>query len=160
MYKHQTKKKAIEKRWVEKVSDEERKWQGVDAVEKKMGFLDFDVWKSVACTFQVVIYSSDLTNLHNITGEQIGAYFGYALCVLDVDGDGLDDIVVGSPMYTDFHDPAMKIETGRVYVIYQTKRVCHALFDFIQHIIYHNNNENVKPNTFCYNRKLKMFQIV
>jgi integrin alpha 8 len=71
----------------------------------------------------VVIYSSDLTNLHNITGEQIGAYFGYSICVLDIDGDGLDDIVVGSPMYTDFDDPAMKIETGRIYVIYQTKRV-------------------------------------
>lgn len=46
------------------------------------------------CHPQVVIYSSDLTNLHNITGEQIGAYFGYSLCVLDMDGDGLDDIVV------------------------------------------------------------------
>ncbi|XP_021948515.1 integrin alpha-PS2 isoform X2 [Folsomia candida] len=73
-------------------------------------------------TGKVVIYSSDLTNLHNITGEQIGAYFGYSLCVLDMDGDGLDDIVVGSPMYTDFNDPGMKIETGRIYVIYQTKR--------------------------------------
>lgn len=72
---------------------------------------------------QVVVYSSELRNLHNITGEQIGAYFGYSLCVLDVDGDGLDDIVVGTPMYTDYQDTAMKIETGRVYVVYQNKKV-------------------------------------
>jgi hypothetical protein len=70
-----------------------------------------------------VVYSSELANIHNITGEQIGAYFGYSLSVLDVDGDGLDDIVIGAPMYTDFADTAMKIETGRVYVVYQNKRV-------------------------------------
>lgn len=68
---------------------------------------------------QVVIYSSDLTNLYNVTGEQVGAYFGYSLCVLDTDGDGLDDIVIGAPMFTDYNDAAMKIETGRVYVVYQ-----------------------------------------
>jgi len=71
----------------------------------------------------VVVYSSELVNIHNITGEQIGAYFGYALCVLDLDGDGLDDIVIGAPMYTDFQDSAMKIETGRVYIVYQNKKV-------------------------------------
>ncbi|CAG7835819.1 unnamed protein product [Allacma fusca] len=73
-------------------------------------------------TGKVIIYSSDLTNLHNITGEQIGSYFGYAVAVVDVDGDGLDDIVIGAPMHTDFGDPSMKIETGKVYVVYQTKR--------------------------------------
>lgn len=31
-------------------------------------------------------------------------------------------------MYTDFNDPGMKIETGRIYVIYQTKRVCKHSF--------------------------------
>lgn len=40
-----------------------------------------------------------------------------------MDGDGLDDIVIGAPMYTDFNDPAMKIETGRTYIVYQTRRV-------------------------------------
>lgn len=72
---------------------------------------------------QVVLYSSDLINIQNITGDQIGAYFGYALAVLDIDGDGLDDLVIGAPMYTDFDDPAMKIETGRVYVLYQSGQV-------------------------------------
>lgn len=70
-----------------------------------------------------MIYSSDLINIQNITGDQIGAYFGYALAVLDIDGDGLDDLVIGAPMYTDFDDPAMKIETGRIYVLYQSGQV-------------------------------------
>ncbi|ODM94960.1 Integrin alpha-PS2 [Orchesella cincta] len=79
----------------------------------------------------VVIYSSDLLHIQNITGDQIGAYFGYTLTVLDIDGDGLDDLVIGAPMYTDFDDPAMKIETGRVYVIYQSRQHHFGKFESI-----------------------------
>merc|ERR1719153_150458 len=42
-------------------------------------------------TGKVVLYNSNLTNLHNLTGDQIGAYFGYCLASCDVNGDGLDD---------------------------------------------------------------------
>ena len=72
--------------------------------------------------FQVVLYNTNLTNLHNLTGDQIGAYFGYTIATCDINGDGLDDILIGAPMWTDFTVMG-KFETGRVYVVYQDKNV-------------------------------------
>ncbi|XP_055531825.1 integrin alpha-PS2 isoform X2 [Wyeomyia smithii] len=69
---------------------------------------------------KVLIFSWNMTNQQNITGEQIGAYFGYSLAVVDVDGDKLDDLIVGAPMYTEPNNEG-KYETGRVYIIYQDK---------------------------------------
>lgn len=77
---------------------------------------------------KVLIYSWNLTNQINKTGEQIGAYFGYSLCALDVDGDKLDDLIVGAPMYTEPNNEG-KYENGRIYIIYQNKFV-----SFIQHL--------------------------
>lgn len=71
---------------------------------------------------KVLLYTWNMTNLQNITGEQIGAYFGYALCVVDVDGDQLDDLIIGAPMYTDPNNEG-KFEMGRVYVMFQGKYV-------------------------------------
>ncbi|CAK9302561.1 unnamed protein product [Gordionus sp. m RMFG-2023] len=52
--------------------------------------------------------------------DQIGAYFGYSLTVVDVDGNKMDDIVVGTPFYNDFKNTKpSSYETGRVYVFYQ-----------------------------------------
>ncbi|XP_076639854.1 integrin subunit alpha inflated isoform X2 [Colletes latitarsis] len=68
---------------------------------------------------KVILFTSNMTNPRNITGEQMGAYFGYAVASGDIDGDGLDDLIVGAPMYTVPDNPEMTIETGRVYVIYQ-----------------------------------------
>ncbi|XP_015435219.1 PREDICTED: LOW QUALITY PROTEIN: integrin alpha-PS2-like [Dufourea novaeangliae] len=68
---------------------------------------------------KVILFTSNMTNPRNITGEQMGAYFGYAIASGDIDGDGLDDLIVGAPMYTVPDNPEMTIETGRVYVIYQ-----------------------------------------
>lgn len=69
---------------------------------------------------KVLIFSWNLTNLYNITGEQIGAYFGYSLCSVDVDGDGLDDLIVGAPMYTELNNEG-KYEHGQVFIVYQNK---------------------------------------
>ena len=72
--------------------------------------------------FQVVLYNSNLTNLHNLTGAQLGAYFGYTIATCDINGDGLDDILIGAPMWTDFTLMGA-FETGRVYAVYQDKNV-------------------------------------
>lgn len=71
---------------------------------------------------KVLVFSWNLTNIHNITGEQIGAYFGYSICSIDVDGDKFDDLIIGAPMYTEENNEG-KYETGRVYIIYQNKDV-------------------------------------
>lgn len=62
-----------------------------------------------------------MTNTQNITGEQLGAYFSYSLAVGDLDGDKLDDLIVGAPFYTDLsnNNNEGKYETGRVYIYYQ-----------------------------------------
>lgn len=68
---------------------------------------------------KVILYTWELTNIQNITGQQLGAYFGYALAVADIDGDDNDDLIVGAPMHTDWNNNEGKFETGRVYVYYQ-----------------------------------------
>ncbi|GBN93020.1 Integrin alpha-PS2, partial [Araneus ventricosus] len=73
-------------------------------------------------TGKAVLYSSLLRNLQNISGEQMGSYFGYSVCVSDVNGDGLDDIVVGAPFFTDLQSKESKYEEGRVYVHYQDNK--------------------------------------
>ncbi|XP_046965222.1 integrin alpha-PS2 isoform X2 [Vanessa cardui] len=67
----------------------------------------------------VVLYTWELQNIKNISGSQIGAYFGYSLASGDIDGDGADDIIVGAPMFT--KPKSDGYEHGRIYVIYQGK---------------------------------------
>ena len=115
---------------------------------------------------QVVLYNANLTNLNNVTGDQIGAYFGYSLASCDVNGDGLDDLLIGenlqivimmmnlttgSPMWTDY-SVMDRFETGRVYVVYQDKQVksrviritqpnaTNNLSEIIETLVYKNNN--------------------
>ena len=68
------------------------------------------------------MFATNLTNIRNITGQQLGAYFGYCLTVTDVNGDGLQDVIVGAPLYTNYANTEGKFETGRVYVFYQSAR--------------------------------------
>nr|AON96596.1 integrin alpha-PS2 [Bicyclus anynana] len=67
----------------------------------------------------VVVYTWELENIKNISGSQIGAYFGYSLTSGDIDGDGAEDIIVGAPMFT--KPKSDGYEHGRIYVIYQGK---------------------------------------
>lgn len=71
---------------------------------------------------KVCIYSWKMAPMTNITGEQIGAYFGYSIAVVDVDGDKLVDLVIGAPMYTEPNNEG-KYEMGRIYIAFQDKNV-------------------------------------
>ena len=42
-----------------------------------------------------MLYNANLVNLNNLTGSQIGAYFGYCLATADLNGDSLDDLIIG-----------------------------------------------------------------
>lgn len=78
--------------------------------------------KGLNYTGKIALYTHNLVPLHNISGYQLGAYFGYCLGVVDFNNDGLDDIIVGSPMYTDYNDREMKYEVGRVHVLLQNNQ--------------------------------------
>lgn len=47
-----------------------------------------------------------------LVGEKTGEFFGGSLAVADINGDSLDDLLVGSPLYTISHDE------GRVYLFF------------------------------------------
>ncbi|XP_048754476.2 integrin alpha-8-like isoform X3 [Ostrea edulis] len=68
----------------------------------------------------VQLYNQNLQPIKNITGKQIGAYFGYAVAVEDLNGDKLDDIIVGAPLHSD--KDSSSYDTGRVYIYYQDAR--------------------------------------
>ncbi|XP_017872108.1 PREDICTED: integrin alpha-PS2 isoform X1 [Drosophila arizonae] len=68
---------------------------------------------------KVVVNRWNMANIMNISGHQIGEYFGYALASSDVDGDGLDDLIIGAPMYTELNNVEGKYDVGRVYVVLQ-----------------------------------------
>ncbi|PZC71171.1 hypothetical protein B5X24_HaOG213949 [Helicoverpa armigera] len=50
-----------------------------------------------------------------IKGPQSGSYFGASLCVTDINGDGLDDLLVGAPTYVK-NDGGLPYDQGAVFV--------------------------------------------
>ncbi|XP_031349411.1 uncharacterized protein LOC116175429 [Photinus pyralis] len=67
---------------------------------------------------RILLYTWDLTNYLNISGTQLGAYYGYALANSDVDGDGRDDLLIGAPLHTE-KNTENKYEVGRVEIACQ-----------------------------------------
>ncbi|KAI3370475.1 hypothetical protein L3Q82_025239, partial [Scortum barcoo] len=66
-----------------------------------------------------ILNGRDLTSLLNLTGEQMGSYFGYAVAATDINNDGLDDLVVGAPMFMRRGSNGRLEELGKVYVYLQ-----------------------------------------
>ncbi|XP_076875312.1 integrin alpha-2 [Brachyhypopomus gauderio] len=78
-------------------------------------------------TGQVVVYTLNsqwqAKILDSQRGEQIGSYFGSVICPLDVNHDGVTDLLlVGAPMYMS----ATKKEVGKVYVFSITKGILNS----------------------------------
>ncbi|KAI3356102.1 hypothetical protein L3Q82_017363, partial [Scortum barcoo] len=63
---------------------------------------------------KVFIFTVDNTMLRvvsQVAGKELGSYFGSSVCVLDLNNDGLSDLLVGAPMAT-----GNAREEGRVHV--------------------------------------------
>ncbi|KAK5932222.1 hypothetical protein CgunFtcFv8_003945 [Champsocephalus gunnari] len=73
---------------------------------------------------QVIVYTVNAQKQSAIIdserGKQIGSYFGSVLCPLDVDRDGVTDLLlVGAPMFMS----DLKREEGKVYIFQVTKGI-------------------------------------
>nr|XP_020449586.1 integrin alpha-2 [Monopterus albus] len=73
---------------------------------------------------QVIVYTINARKrsiiIDSARGKQIGSYFGSVLCSLDVDRDGVTDLLlVGAPMFMN----EMKREVGMVYVFSVTQGI-------------------------------------
>ncbi|CAM4533592.1 unnamed protein product [Caretta caretta] len=66
-----------------------------------------------------IINSTDLTFIQNFTGEQMASYFGYTVAVSDINSDGLDDILVGAPLFMEREFESKPKEVGQVYLYLQ-----------------------------------------
>lgn len=51
--------------------------------------------------------------LYKLSGSEMGEYFGYSLAVTDINQDGIDEIIVGAPIYSYGNT---KTDSGRVYL--------------------------------------------
>ncbi|XP_052475300.1 integrin alpha-8 [Carassius gibelio] len=69
--------------------------------------------------YVAVINTTNLTFIQNFTGEQMASYFGYTVAVTDLNGDGIDDVLVGAPLYMDREFESKPREVGRVYLYLQ-----------------------------------------
>lgn len=71
----------------------------------------------LAMTALVVPTTHSQTTLHTFSGTQAGESHGYSVANAgDVDGDGFDDIIVGSPFHNGLVFPIQLADSGRIFV--------------------------------------------
>uniref|UniRef100_UPI0037E82807 integrin alpha-11 n=1 Tax=Semicossyphus pulcher TaxID=241346 RepID=UPI0037E82807 len=93
-------------------------------------------------TGKVIVFTlkntGNLTILHALLGEQIGSYFGSELISMDVDEDGLTDVLlVAAPMFY-----SQGWETGKVYIYTVTPQTSFILQGALQ-VSNHSQNSRL-----------------
>ncbi|XP_075055341.1 integrin alpha-5 [Mixophyes fleayi] len=69
--------------------------------------------------YVTILNGTDFKSLYNFSGEQMASYFGYSVAATDLNNDGLDDLLIGAPLFMErTHDGRIQ-EVGRVYVYLQ-----------------------------------------
>ncbi|XP_053157201.1 integrin alpha-5 [Hemicordylus capensis] len=69
--------------------------------------------------YVTILNGSNIQPLYNFSGEQMAASFGYAVSATDINGDGLDDLLIGAPLYMEKTEDGRVQEVGRVYLYLQ-----------------------------------------
>ncbi|XP_075974463.1 integrin alpha-PS3-like [Anticarsia gemmatalis] len=69
-----------------------------------------------------------------IIGPQVGSYFGATLCTVDIDQDGLDDLLVGAPTYVENLDRSSHDE-GAVFIFMTRESNSDFIFEESGHIL-------------------------
>ncbi|XP_067881088.1 integrin alpha-5-like isoform X2 [Heterodontus francisci] len=67
-----------------------------------------------------ILNGTTMKAIFNFSGEQMASYFGYSVAVTDINSDGLDDVLVGAPMFMEREAGGRLQEVGRVYIYLQT----------------------------------------
>ncbi|XP_067843797.1 integrin alpha-V [Heptranchias perlo] len=69
--------------------------------------------------YVTILNGENMESLYNFTGEQMAAYFGYSVAVTDINNDGLDDLLVGAPLFMVRGSDGKYREVGQVHVYLQ-----------------------------------------
>ncbi|KAJ8730555.1 hypothetical protein PYW08_001968 [Mythimna loreyi] len=88
---------------------------------------------------QVLIFDPPIQEMKALTvkakirGPQSGSYFGASLCCTDINGDGLDDILVGAPTYVK-NDGGLPYDQGAVFVYLTKEEDSKFIFEEYGHV--------------------------